>query len=328
LNPSAAAAQLELARLRLARGDAAAALTAAEAAVADRPDDADAAVVLARSLRARGDLDRARRELASALNRKLPAEAALSVELGWVELAAKRSEPARTAFERGLSAAPGSEEARSGAIAGDLAAGDLKKARARVEQWLAANPADVSAQVLAARVDLADNAVATAEARLRAVITATPGRLDAYELLAAHYVKQGRSAAALESYRALAARVPDDPGPATMVGILLESGNDRTGARAQYEAVLARAPRAGVAANNLAWLLAEDGRYDEAMRWAQVAVEVLRGRPEPSDTLGVVLLKLNRPTEALAAFEKAVTLAPHNQVYQEHRATAKAALAR
>ena len=112
-----------------------------------------------------------------------------------------------------------------------------------------------------------------------------------------------------------------------MVGILLESGNDRAAALAQYESVLARSPRAGVAANNLAWMLAEDGKYDEAIRWAQVAVESLRGRPEPSDTLGVVLLKLNRPTEALAAFEKAITLAPQNRAYQEHRATAKSMIA-
>jgi tetratricopeptide (TPR) repeat protein len=319
---------LELAKLRLARGDAAAALTAAEEAVAERPDDADAAVVLARSLRARGDLERARHELASALARKLPSEAALSVELGWVELAANRFEAARAAFERGLATAPGSDEARAGVIAGDLAARDIAKARARVVQWLAANPADPSAQVFAARVDLADNAAAAAEQRLRGVIAARPGRLDAYELLAAHYVKQGQSAAALESYRVLASRVPDNPGPATMVGILLESANDRAGARAQYESVLARAPRAGVAANNLAWMLAEDGSCDEAMRWAQVAVESLRGRPEPSDTLGVVLLKLNRPTEALAAFEKAAALAPRNPVYQEHRASARMALAR
>ena len=61
--------------------------------------------------------------------------------------------------------------------------------------------------------------------------------------------------------------------PRRWSGILLETANDRAGARAQYEAVLAKSPRAGVAANNLAWMLAEDGRHDEALRWATVAVE-------------------------------------------------------
>src|SRR5207344_871933 len=44
LNPRAAAPQLQLARLRLARGDSAGALNAAEEAAAARPDDVEAAV--------------------------------------------------------------------------------------------------------------------------------------------------------------------------------------------------------------------------------------------------------------------------------------------
>jgi tetratricopeptide (TPR) repeat protein len=140
-------------------------------------------------------------------------------------------------------------------------------------------------------------------------------------------VKQGRTPAAIEKYRALAERSPDAAGPATMVGILLESTGDLAGARSQYEAVLAKSPRAGVAANNLAWMLAQDGKYDEAMRWAKVAVEYLRSRPEPQDTLGWIHLKANRPIEALAAFEKALSLAPQNTTYREHAEAARAALA-
>src|SRR5262249_19582567 len=149
-----------------------------------------------------------------------------------------------------------------------------------------------------------------AEQRLLDIIRRDPGRLDAYESLAANYVKAGESAAALDKYRELASRAPDQPGPATMVGILLEAANDRAGARAQYEAVLAKDPRAGVAANNLAWMLADDQRYDEALRWVQVATDTLRSRPEPFDTLGWIRLKMHQPTEAIAAFSQALTLAP------------------
>jgi tetratricopeptide (TPR) repeat protein len=326
LNPRAAAAQLQLAKLRLVRGDSAAALNAAEEAVAARPDDRDATLVLAKSLRARGDLDRARRELTSALARPGPGDVEMAVELGWVELAAGRVGSARAAFERALAAAPVRDETRSGVIAGDLAAHDTAKARARVTRWLAANPSDISALVLAARVDLAEDAVAAADHRLNDVIRAQPGRLDAYELLAAQYVKQGLTAAALDKYRALAARTPDNPGPATMVGVLLESTRDRAGARAQYESVLARAPRAAVAANNLAWMLAEDGRYDEALRWAKVATDELRNRAEPHDTLGWIYLKMSQPVEARAAFQRALDLAPQSHVYQEHLNAAKEAL--
>jgi tetratricopeptide (TPR) repeat protein len=325
LNPRAAAAQLQIARIRLARGDAAAALTAAEEVVSARPDDAEATVVLARSLRARGEHDRARRALTTQLE-KSATDLPMTLELGWVELAAGRPREARGAFERAITLDARNEEARTGVVAADLAAREPAKARARVTQWLAADPADPGAQVLAARVDIVEGADATAEQRLVDVLRAHPARLDAYEILAAHYVSKGNTAAALEKYRALANLAADTPGPATMVGILLDSMGDPAGARAQYEAVLARFPRAAVAANNLAWMLAERGELSDALRWARVAVESMRARPEPQDTLGWIHLKANRPLDALAAFEKAASMAPQNRTYREHADAARAAI--
>src|SRR5204863_7035773 len=99
MNPRGAAAQLQLAKVRLARGDTAAALNAAEDVVRARPDDGEATVILARSLRARGDLERARRELTSAIGRSQgdTPDAAMLVELGRVELAPNRVDSARAA---------------------------------------------------------------------------------------------------------------------------------------------------------------------------------------------------------------------------------------
>ena len=129
--------------------------------------------------------------------------------------------------------------------------------------------------MLAARVDLVEGRRRRAEQRLLDVLRAQPGRLDAYELLAGNYVKQGKTAAAIEKVPRPRRARTGPTGPATMVGILLESTGDQSSARSQYEAVLAKSPRAAVAANNLAWMLAQEGKYDEAMRWAKVAVEYL-----------------------------------------------------
>jgi predicted Zn-dependent protease len=277
----------------LSRGDAPGAESAAEAALTLRPDDLDASVVRAASLRADGELDRARREVMSSLARHANA-GALWIELGEIELAAHRLPEAREAVAHARAAAPDNNE-------------------------------DV--QVLAARIAAAGGKGADVEQPLLEVIQRHPERLDAYETLAAYEADHDRTADALARYRALAARVPDQPGPATMVGILLAAGNDRAGARAQYEAVLTRHPRAPVAANNLAWMLAEEGKYDEAARWAAVAADGLRGRPEPQDTLGWIYLKTDRPADALAAFERASSAAPQEALYAQHVAQAKQALA-
>jgi hypothetical protein len=74
-------------------------------------------------------------------------------------------------------------------------------------------------------------------------------------------------------------------------------------------------------------MLAEDGDYENALRWATTAVESLHGRPEPQDTLGWVYLKMARPLDALAAFERARGAAPHEPLYAQHADEARKALA-
>ena len=106
--------------------------------------------------------------------------------------------------------------------------------------------------------------------------------------------------------------------------MILQTKGDRAGARAQYETVLASHPRAGVAANNLAWMLAEDGRYDDALRYASVATEEMRDRPEAQDTLGYIYLQKDLPVHALPAFQRAVELAPQNALYRKHLQEAQA----
>ena len=117
----------------------------------------------------------------------------------------------------------------------------------------------------------------------------------------------------------MAQHAPEASGPPTMIGMILERKGDRDGAKRTYQEILGKHPRAGVAANNLAWMLAEDGKYDEALKLATVATEELRDRPEPQDTLGWIYLQKNLPVHALAgvpararsgAFERSLQEAP------------------
>jgi len=62
------------------------------------------------------------------------------------------------------------------------------------------------------------------------------------------------------------------------------------------------------------------------LRWGRVAVDQLRNRPEPHDTLGWIYLKNNQSVEAIAEFSKAVDLAPQHKLYRDHLQQAKTAL--
>src|SRR5690606_19885606 len=142
------------ARIRLARGDAARAVTAAEAAVTANPDDTEAALLLIRSLRARGETARAERELRSRLAQQ-PESAPLHVELGWIELGARQLAAARAAFEEARRLAPRAFDAREGLVAVMLAEGAIDDARAKTAEWTAEEPSSINLQVLQARVAVA-----------------------------------------------------------------------------------------------------------------------------------------------------------------------------
>jgi tetratricopeptide (TPR) repeat protein len=109
-----------------------------------------------------------------------------------------------------------------------------------------------------------------------------------------------------------------------MVAMILESRGDRAGARAEYERVMAANPRSGVAANNLAWIYAEEGKLDEALKLATIAQESMRKRPEAEDTLGWVYYKKGLAEHAVAAFERAIATSPGNPVYLYHLGLAQA----
>ena len=318
LNPRAAAAQLQLARIRLARGESEGAVRAAEAAVRERPGDVEGAVLLSQSLRAAGQVDRAAREVSATL-RHTPDAAPLHVEQGWIALQRRETAVARAAFTRALAADPQLFDARSGLVAAELADRKPGSARAALAGWRKDAPGDARLDILEARVEIAAGQPDAAVKMLTAVITADPAQLEAYQLLGSIYAAQGRTREAIAQYEQLATRSPAAAaGARTMIGMLKEAGQDRGSARAIYEQVVKADSRAAVAANNLAWIYADEGKLDEALRLATMARDAMGKRPEAEDTLGWVYLQQGSASQALASFERARDRAPDRAVYHYH----------
>ena len=317
LSPRAAAANLQLSRLRLARGEPTGALNAARDAARQRPDSPEAAILVSRSLRAQGDAARAWSELSSRAA-QYPQSSPLQIELGWVALERRDFAAARAAFEDALRLTATSIEGRSGLVATEIASGNTEAARRQVVAWRTGDPKDRTLQVLAARVELAAGNAAEAERILQTVVTEDASQLDAYELLGRLYISQKRLDLAIVQYDTLAERSVRPSGPRTMSAMLYEAKGDRARARQTYETIVAADSRAGIASNNLAWMYAEDGKLDDALRLARVAQEQLKRRPEAEDTLGWVHLRKGQSSEAIAAFSRAIERAPNNALYHYH----------
>jgi tetratricopeptide (TPR) repeat protein len=103
----------------------------------------------------------------------------------------------------------------------------------------------------------------------------------------------------------------------------VHSQNKTADAKKRYEAILNSNPTAAVAANNLAWIYAEEGtQLDEALRLAQSAATSMPDNAEVSDTIGWIYYKKELPALAITAFERSVERAPDNASYHYHLALA------
>ncbi len=97
---------------------------------------------------------------------------------------------------------------------------------------------------------------------------------------------------------------------------------------AEYRHALTIDPHNPAIMNNLAWVLAENlDSPKEALEWINRAIGYVGFSPSLLDTRGVVLTRLNRPTEALADLELA-SAENHSPVFQFHLARAWLAIDR
>ena len=121
-----------------------------------------------------------------------------------------------------------------------------------------------------------------------------------YALLAQLYRRQGRLDQARAEFEGIVERDPSAIGARTMVGMLLEAQGKREEAMKSYEATVNGTENAPFAANNLAFIYAEQGtNLDVALRLATSAKQGLPDDPSVDDTLGWVYYKKDMPSLAV-----------------------------
>jgi tetratricopeptide (TPR) repeat protein len=314
------AIDLGLARAALAQGQIDQAIRLTQAVVANAPS-LQSYLVLARALRGKGDLDRARDAVASARLHGKDAPA-LDVEEGQLELAAHRPKLARRAFTRALQHGPASAQARAGLIASTVADGEMSSARLWVDQWLASDPGNVQTMLLSAQLDAVEGRPEAAERTLLQAEQTAPNDPDVAEALARLSLARGNTADAAKHMARAADNRARPVAEFVAVGMLREEAGDVTGATAAYERALALDPDAAIAANNLAWIYARGQRMDEALELAERAQLSLRDLPQSLHTLGWMYYLRGMNDRAIDWLQRARDRAPDNPLY--HRDLAQA----
>jgi Flp pilus assembly protein TadD len=182
-------------------------------------------------------------------------------------------------------------------------------------------PLRVEGDIFAAQGDAAE--AARSFERAAALSPGDPRSPDSLELLllaGRMYAAAHQNEKATATFRRLVELNPEGSG-ATMLGMLLEEQNQPAEAERAFERALAAHPSDGIAANNLAWLYQQEGRLDEALRWATVAHEQLQSS-EANDTLGWVHIRRGEYREAVPVLLRAIQSKPENPLYHYHLAVA------
>ncbi|MFM9905929.1 MAG: tetratricopeptide repeat protein [Pyrinomonadaceae bacterium] len=241
-----------------------------------------------------------------------PRSPSAMVNLAKVLIAEKNAAGALDLYEKALAVDPQSFDAVSGIVSMSIEMNQTARAHARIDGLIdaSAGKGDVLAGLhyLKATIFTAEKNMAAAESELLAAISLDGDYLPAYSTYASLLTAQNRTDEAVAQYKKVL-----DKRPAaqiyTMLGILEDSRGNTAEAEKSYRRALEIAPETPIAANNLAWLIADNqGNLDEALQLATAAVAKNQTVAGFYDTLGWVYLKKGLASPAVEQMKKAVSL--------------------
>ena len=315
LDPADSLQHLAIAQIRLRQGHHTDALESARRAVEAAPDAPASRSVLVEALAAAGQGARAEAEAAESVSR-WPRSAILHAELGAIRWLNGHPEQARSAFEDALRLDPNVSAAIAGLTRLDLQANRSQAALARLSEAVRRHPEDPALKLLQAEVYLASRNNAEAEKVLNRLVENRVAAEDAGAMLGQMYLREGKLDAARTHFEQVAS-TSGASAASTVVGMIFEAQSRRDEAQRVYERTLVSDPRAGIAANNLAWIYLEHGRLDEALKLALIADQEL-GSAEAKDTLGWIYVQRNQPREGIAPLATSVDARPEKPLYRYH----------
>jgi Tfp pilus assembly protein PilF len=206
-----------------------------------------------------------------------------------------------------------------GVLSLELADKNKDNARRIIEEAVSKAPRNTDLLLLEAGVYEATGEQAKQEATLRKLVEIDPSNLGAFGQLATLFLRAGKLDEARAEYEGIAAKQPKSVMAPTMVALILEVQKKPAEAQKIYEKIVAATPTAAVAANNLAWLYAENGgNLDVAMQLAQSASQQLPKVPQVTDTLGWVYLKKDLASLDIPPLLSSIENDPKNASYRYH----------
>lgn len=261
-----------------------------------------------------GKLDEARADLQEIV-RLSPGSANALVNLAKVSAAQKNLDEALGFYAKALLIDGQNFDALSGAVGVLTRQKQFAPAHGRLDRAIAESNGGGDKKLLPAfhylKADVfqAENNLAAAESELGKAIELDDSYLPAYSAYAALLISQNQIDRAIEQYKKVVGK-KQSASVYTLIGMLEDARGNYDEAEKNYRKALEIAPETPIAANNLAWNIAdtERGNLDEALTLAQNCVNRNSANAGFYDTLGWVYFKKGLLSPAVEQLKKAVAL--------------------
>ena len=318
LNPSRLDADEELARVAVQRGDMNLLAEVADKTIAASPRFPGGYVWRAMAETSRNSPEKAEDDLKIAMN-VAPKSPQAYLELGKLRFIQKRFPEGVELLNQALEYDPNSIEALRLLVSYDLFQKQPDKASARLNAQIAKSPNNSGFYDLLTHLQIQSKNLDQAAASVQKAIQLNSEDGEAVMLFAQIQVQRGQTANAIAVWEQWLKTHPNDANADAILGTLEESREDEGKAEAYYKASLQMQPHQPIAANNLAYMMLQNGgNVDVALTLAQTARQGMPNSPNSADTLAWAYYFKGTYAFARDLLENATKTDPSNATMQFH----------
>ena len=318
LAPASVDSHAALASVYLSQGSADLAIEQAQATLQLNPRHARIATLLGEAYTLKGDTEKAK-QVFQALIKASPNNSFAHHRLGVIARSEKHDTEALEHFEQALKHTPEFIDALAQIVSLKVAQGKIDDARTRLIQHGTIVQNNPHIQVLRGQLAFSTKDYPQAEDAFKQAILLNDTVLDAYTGLAGVYLKQGKADDAVKEYKIALSKNPKLIQAYMVLGMISESQKKYDEAQTNYQEALKINPRFAPAANNLAWLMMEQGgNTDVALSYAQTAREIAPTDPSIADTLGWIYYQKKVYLQAASLLKEAAEKLPNEPLVHFH----------
>ena len=287
-----------------------------------RPDSIQALLILGNSSMYQRNYDESRRSF-EAIIRLKPDGSQGYYHMGLLSLAENRHDTAIEYFQKALDRDPYQMGAFTNLVLAYTLKKDMNAAFGSCDKQLPKVDDNSRAKAvihnLKGALYLQQQNTTNAESQFKEAVLTDSNYLPPYYALARLYLAEKQSDRAIEQFNKTLEKNPDQAAAHMFLGMIYDSKRDPENAEKHYRAALDINPEFAPAANNLAYLLADQNRdLNEALGLANIAKKANPEDPSIADTLGWVYYARGLYPNAVSELTFATEKLPDNATVRYH----------